>query len=121
VSGQENQSVVPVRVIQSIKGMNNIYANMLRNNLGSDWKVLKSNGDWSIKDNSLYTNSPGNVNSVMVYANVEAKTARSSTQNFRYSVDIKGSSNYSWAGPVFHAKDEKTYYFVGLQFTNPLK
>ncbi len=114
VTGQ-NEAQVAVRVIQAGNGMN-ITANMLRSELDGDWKAIRSNGNWTVEDNSLRTNSPGDVMSVMVCQKEEAKTVRSATRKFRFSVDVKNSNN--WAGVVFHAKDGQNFFYIGLNI-NP--
>ncbi|MDP3445690.1 MAG: hypothetical protein Q8T08_22750, partial [Ignavibacteria bacterium] len=111
-----NEAQVSTRVIQSNKGMNNIFANMLRTQLDADWKVLKANGTWTLEDNSQRTNSPGDVQSVMAYCKESAKTIRSATRAFKFSVDVKNSNN--WAGIVFHATDDKNFFYIGLNI-NP--
>lgn len=115
VTGQsEAQSAI--RVIQGNNGMKNIFANMLRNDLDDDWKVIKANGSWIMEDNSLRTNSPGDVQSVMAYRKVGAETVRSASRKFKLSVDVKNSNN--WAGVVFHATDDKNFFYIGLNI-NP--
>ena len=112
--GNEAQSAA--RVIQGNNGMSNIFANMLRSDLDADWKVLKPNGAWTIENNSLRTNSPGDVQSVMTYTKNGAQTVRSATKKFKLSVDVS-NSNY-WAGAVFHATDVNNFFYVGLNI-NP--
>lgn len=111
-----NEAQVAVRVIQGNNGMKNIFANMLRNAPDADWKVLKANGNWTTEDNSLRTNSSGDIQSVMAYCNDAAKTIRSASNKFKFSVDVKNSNN--WAGVVFHATDDKNFFYVGLNI-NP--
>lgn len=111
VTGQ-NEAQIATRVIQGNDGTPNIFATMLRTELDTDWKVLRANGTWSIEDNSLRTNSPGDVMSVMAYTNEDAKTVRSATKKFTFSVDVK--SNNTWAGVVFHAIDAQNFFYVGL-------
>jgi hypothetical protein len=89
---------------------------MLRNAPDADWKVLKANGNWTTEDNSLRTNSSGDIQSVMAYCNDAAKTIRSASNKFKFSVDVKNSNN--WAGVVFHATDDKNFFYVGLNI-NP--
>ncbi|MEN6456394.1 MAG: BACON domain-containing protein [Prolixibacteraceae bacterium] len=114
VTGQ-NEAQVALRVIQAGSGMA-ITANMLRSELDSDWKTIRLNGNWTIEDNSLRTDSPGDVMSVMVCQKDNAKTVRSATRKFRFSVDVK--NNNSWAGVVFHAKDGQNFFYIGLNI-NP--
>lgn len=112
----QSEAQSAVRVIQGNNGMKNIFANMLREDLNNDWKVLKANGNWTMEDNSLRTNSPGDVQSVMAFHKEGAETVRSSTRAFRLSVDVKNSDN--WAGVVFHATDDKNFFYIGLNI-NP--
>lgn len=111
-----NEAQSTVRVIQANQGMDNIYANMLRSELDTKWKVIKPNGTWVVEENALRANSPGDVQSIMVFENENAKTVRSATREFRYSVDVKNSNN--WAGIVFHATDPKNFFYIGLNI-NP--
>jgi hypothetical protein len=111
-----NEAQSTVRVIQASQGMDKIFANMLRAELTSDWKVIKPNGTWTIEENALRANSPGDVQSIMVFGDQNAKTVRSVTREFRYSVDVKNSNN--WAGIVFHATDAKNFFYIGLNI-NP--
>lgn len=107
-----NEAQMATRVIQGNSGMPNIFADMLRNELSTDWKVLRANGTWSIEDNSLRTNSPGDVMSVIANMKEDAKTVRSAAKKFTFSVDVK--SNNTWAGVVFHATDAQNFFYVGL-------
>ena len=115
VSGN-NEAQSSVRVIQGNNGSDKIFANMLRSELDSDWKSLKSNGNWTVEDNAVRTDSPGDIQSVMTYRKDGSQTIRSTTRKFKFSVDVKNSNN--WAGVVFNAKDDKNYYYVGLNI-NP--
>lgn len=112
--GNEAQS--SVRIIQGNMGSDKIFANMLRSEFNSDWKSLKSNGSWTVEDFAIRTNSPGDIQSIMTYRKEGSQTIRSATNKFKFSVDVKNSNN--WAGVVFNAKDEKNYYYVGLNI-NP--
>lgn len=111
-----NEAQSSARIIQGNQGMDKIFANMLRSELDGDWRVLKANGNWTIEDNAVRTDSPGDVQSVMAYCNEEAKTVRSATRQFRLTVDVKNSNN--WAGVVFHATDSRNFFYVGLNI-NP--
>ncbi len=111
----QNEAQAAVRVIQGNNGMPNIFADMLRADLSTDWKVLKPNGDWAIINNSLNTNSPGDVQSVMAFQKAGAETVRSSTKKFRLSVDVTNSN--SWAGVVFHATNDSNFFYIGLNIS----
>ena len=51
----------------------------------------------------------------MTYRKEGSQTIRSATNKFKFSVDVKNSNN--WAGVVFNAKDDKNYYYVGLNIS----
>ncbi|RYY35722.1 MAG: hypothetical protein EOP46_09010, partial [Sphingobacteriaceae bacterium] len=112
----QTEAQATVRIIQGNSGMQNIFADMLRNELTNDWKVLKPNGEWKVEDNALSANSPGDVQSVMAYQKAGAETVRSSTKKFRLSVDVANPGN--WSGIVFHATDDRNFFYIGLNI-NP--
>lgn len=110
-----NEAQSSVRIIQGNKGSDKIFANMLRSDFDDDWKSLKSNGNWKVEDFAIRTDSPGDIQSIMTYRKEGSQTIRSATNKFKFSVDVKNSNN--WAGVVFNAKDDKNYYYVGLNIS----
>jgi len=111
-----NEAQSTLRIIQGNSGSNKIFANMLRSEFDSDWGSLKTNGNWTLEDYAIRTNSPGDVQSIMTYRKEASQTIRSTSKQFNLSVDVKNRNN--WAGVVFNAKDDKNYYYVGLNI-NP--